>query len=128
MQQSKFRVLGLICLLLSPVLRREFAALNGTGDVGSAGTLEEFGLRATDCHSRQNLSHFFLEIFPINAGASATVDAEKSLGFFRSRVGSSSFGPRLMSALVPNPVRRPTGWTATGTRRKSCEVRFPARE
>jgi hypothetical protein len=33
-----------------------------------------------------------------------------------------------MSALVPNPVRRPAGWTATETRWKSCEVRFPARE
>jgi len=115
-------------MLPYPNFSREFADMNGMVDVGIAGTLEQFGLRTTDLHSRRNLCHFSSEIRDEIAAASATVDAEKPLGSDRSRVGTSSFGFRLMSALVPNPVRRPTGWTTTGTRWKSCEVRFPARE
>ena len=110
------------------IFRREFADLNGMGDVGSTGTVEQFAGRTTDLHSLRNLRHFSSEILDEITAASATVDAEKFLGFFRSRVGSSSFGHRLLSELVPNPVRSPTGWTAIGTRWKSCEVRFPARE
>jgi len=63
---------------------------------------------------------------------SAAAAVDKTICFCRGlylvRHEISAMRFRLMLASSSNPVRRPTGWTATGTRRKSCEFRFPARE
>ena len=105
-------------------LCRESAELNGVGDVGGAGTLEQDAARGADRHSWRFLPDFTRES-DLEILATAAAAIERSPGVCRSRVGIASRCLPLMFASSSSPVRNSTGWSAKGNRWETCEVRLP---